>query len=60
MRYMKKILTLIFEPLKAFANRNLAEKISSFFFKQKWMIYVLSLIITVLILVITYILNVNW
>ncbi len=60
MRLFKKILTFIFEPLKAFANRNIAEKISSFFFKNKWMIYVLSAIITLLILTITYILNVNW
>jgi t-SNARE complex subunit (syntaxin) len=60
MKTLKKILTLLFEPLKAFANRNLAEKTSAFFYKNKWMIYVVSFIITMLVLVITYVLSISW
>lgn len=60
MKIIKKILTLIFEPLRAFANRNIAEKTSSFFNKNKWMIYVVSFLITLAVLFITYILNISW
>lgn len=60
MKTLKTILTFIFEPLKAFANRNLAEKTSTFFNKNKWMIYVVSLIFTLLIIIITYVLEVTW
>lgn len=60
MKIFKTILTFIFEPLKAFANRNLAEKTSAYFNKNKWMIYVVSFIITLLIIVITYVLEVTW
>ena len=52
---LKKLFTLIFEPLKAFANRNLAEKIAMFFSKNKWMTYVLSVVITVIILLMFYV-----
>jgi len=51
---LKKLLTLIFEPLRAFANRNLAEKTSMFFQKNKWMTYVLSVVITVIIILMFY------
>ncbi len=60
MKTLKRILTLIFEPLRAFANRNLAEKTSSFFSKNKWMIYVVSFLITLFVLFITYVLEVSW
>ncbi len=60
MKLLKKILTFIFEPLKAFANRNLAEKTSNYFNKNKWMIYVLSFVLTALILFITYALKISW
>lgn len=60
MKTLKKILTLIFEPLKALSNRNIAEKTSSYFNKNKWMIYVVSFLITLLVLFITYILKVSW
>ncbi|HAX01982.1 MAG: hypothetical protein A2Y45_02635 [Tenericutes bacterium GWC2_34_14] len=60
MKILKKILTLIFEPLKALSNRNLAEKTSSFFNKNRWMIYVVSFIITMLVLIITYVLSISW
>ena len=60
MKTLKRILTLVFEPLRAFANRNLAEKTSSFFNKNKWMIYVVSFLITLIILFITYVLEVSW
>ncbi|MBU1142035.1 MAG: hypothetical protein KKH92_00150 [Firmicutes bacterium] len=51
---IKKILTLLFEPLKAFANRNLAEKISIYFNKNKWMTYVIALIFTLIIIFLGY------
>ena len=60
MKTLKRILTLVFEPLRTFANRNLAEKTSSFFNKNKWMIYVVSFLITLIILFITYVLEVSW
>lgn len=60
MKTLKKILTLIFEPLKALSNRNIAEKTSSYFNKNKWMIYVVSFLITLLVLFVTYILKVSW
>jgi hypothetical protein len=60
MKTIKNILTFIFEPLKAFANRNLAEKVSTYFNKNKWMIYVVSFMITILIILITYVLEVTW
>ncbi len=51
---LKKIWTLFFEPLKAFANRNLAEKISTYFTKNKWMTYIIALIFTLIIIFIGY------
>jgi len=60
MNTIKKILTFIFEPLRAFANRNIAEKTSTFFSKNKWMIYVVSFLITLVVLVITYVLEISW
>ena len=51
---LKKIWTLLFEPLKAFANRNLAEKVSNYFSKNKWMTYVIALIFTLIIIFIGY------
>lgn len=59
MQTIKKILTLLFEPLKAFSNRNVAEKVSKFFIEHRWMIYVVSFLITMLILFTTYILQSN-
>lgn len=60
MKLLKKILTLIFEPLKALANRNIAEKTSSYFNKNRWMIYVVSFLITLVVLFVTYILKISW
>jgi hypothetical protein len=51
----KKLLNIILEPLKAFANRNFAEKTAIYFSKNKWMIYVLSFLLTVLMLVLFYV-----
>jgi hypothetical protein len=51
----KKLLNIILEPLKAFANRNFAEKTAIYFSKNKWMIYVLSFILTMLMLVLFYV-----
>jgi hypothetical protein len=60
MKTIKKILTFIFEPLRAFANRNLAEKTAAFFSKNKWMIYLVSFLITLVVLFITYVLEISW
>jgi membrane-bound acyltransferase YfiQ involved in biofilm formation len=51
---IKKIWTLFFEPLKAFANRNLAEKVSTYFNKNKWMTYIIALIFTLIIIFLGY------
>jgi hypothetical protein len=53
---MKKLLTLIFEPIKAFSNRNVAEKISQFFSKNKWLAYVVALVATLTLFVLYYVL----
>lgn len=60
MKILKKILTFIFEPLKTLSNRNIAEKTSSYFNKNKWMIYVVSFLITFIVLFVTYFLKVTW
>jgi len=58
---LKKFLTLIFEPLKAFSNRNIAEKTATYFNKNKWLAYVVSIVITLAILVIKYVIpNIAW
>ncbi|MDO9629186.1 MAG: hypothetical protein Q7I99_04725 [Acholeplasmataceae bacterium] len=51
---IKKLWTLFFEPLKAFANRNLAEKVSLYFNKNRWMTYVVALIFTLIIIFLGY------
>lgn len=53
---IKRILLGIIEPLKALSNRKFAEKAAEFFEKNSWAIYVLSLIITLTIMFLTYIL----
>jgi len=58
---MKKILTLFVEPLKFFASRNFAEKVSVYFSKNKIMTYFVSFLITAIIIFFAYILpNVKW
>lgn len=52
---MKKLFYLIIEPLKAFANRNFAEKLSTIYNKNKWIAYVLSIILTIVVLFLAYI-----
>jgi hypothetical protein len=51
----KKLLNILLEPLKAFANRNFAEKTAVYFSKNKWMIYVLSVIVTIIMLALFYV-----
>lgn len=53
---MKKLLTLIFQPLKYLASRSFAEKVSIYFTKHRWMVYLVSLLITLLIVFFSYIL----
>ncbi len=53
---IKKILTLIFEPIRAFSNRNFAEKLSIYYSKNKWIAFVLSLLITLVIFTLAYVL----
>lgn len=53
---MKKILNLIFEPLKAISNRNFAEKLSVFYSKNRWLSFVLAFIITAIMIFLVYIL----
>jgi uncharacterized BrkB/YihY/UPF0761 family membrane protein len=53
---MKKLLTLIFEPIKAFSNRNVAEKISQFFSKNKWLAFVVALVVTLVMFILYYVL----
>jgi len=61
MKMIKKILVLIFEPIRALSNRTFAEKAESFFAKNKWAIYVLSLLVTAIILFLVYFLpNISW
>jgi len=52
---LKKFLTLVFEPLKAFSNRNIAEKTSNYFNKNKWLAYVISFLITLAIMLFKYV-----
>jgi hypothetical protein len=51
----KKLLNILLEPLKAFANRNFAEKTAIYFSKNKWMVYVLSVIVTLVMLALFYV-----
>jgi hypothetical protein len=58
---MKKLFTLIVEPLKFFASRNFAEKVSVYFSKHRVMTYLVAFVITVIIIFFSYILpNVKW
>ncbi len=52
---IKKLLTFIFEPLRAFSNRNFAEKLSLFYQKNKWISVFLALLITLVIVFFTYV-----
>ncbi|MDX9691717.1 MAG: hypothetical protein RBT45_04615 [Acholeplasmataceae bacterium] len=52
---MKKILLLFVQPFKFFASRNFAEKTAIYFSKHRYMIYVLSLVITLFMIFLIYI-----
>ncbi len=52
---MNRLIALIIEPLKTFSNRNFAERLSALYSKNKWIAYVLSLLITIVILGLAYI-----
>jgi hypothetical protein len=53
---IKRILLGIVEPLKALSNRKFAEKAAEFFEKNNWAVYVLSLLITLTVMFLVYIL----
>ncbi len=53
---IKKLFITIIEPLKSFANRNFAEKLSVFYHKNKWISYVIALLITLILLFLNYVL----
>ena len=53
---IKKFFTIIIEPLKSFANRNFAEKLSVFYHKHKWISYLLAFLATIVLLVLNYVL----
>ncbi|MFH0767664.1 MAG: hypothetical protein ABH890_05910 [Bacillota bacterium] len=53
---IKKVLALIFEPLRSFSNRNFAEKLSVFYHKNKWIAYVLAILLTAIMVFLAYIL----
>lgn len=53
---IKKIILSLLEPLKALSNRSFAEKAAQFFEKQKWATYVLSFLLTTIILFLVYVL----
>jgi hypothetical protein len=58
---MKRLFTLIVEPLKFFASKNFAEKASVYFNKNKAMTFLVAFVITLMIIFFAYILpNVKW
>ncbi|MDD3067254.1 MAG: hypothetical protein PHF13_00120 [Acholeplasmataceae bacterium] len=58
---MKKIITLIFEPFKFFANRSVAEKLSIYLSKNPALIVIISIFVTLTIIFFTYIFpNITW
>ncbi|MDY0338838.1 MAG: hypothetical protein RBQ78_03645 [Acholeplasmataceae bacterium] len=58
---MKKIMTLIFEPFKFFANRIVAEKLSIYLSKNPALIVIISIFVTLTIIFFTYIFpNITW
>lgn len=54
MKFFEKLFQFLIEPIKTITNRNLAEKTSMFFSKHKGAIYVLSFLLTALIIYINY------
>lgn len=51
-----RILLYIFNPLRAFANKKVAEKMYLLCNKNKWVAYALSFVITVFIIFLIYLL----
>jgi len=57
----KKIVYLFLEPLKALSNRNIAERTSNFFAKNHWLAYALSIVVTLIMVFLHYILpHIAW
>lgn len=55
---MKKILSFFLEPIKAFSNRQVAEKTANYYHKHPWIAYVIALIITVVLILLNYVLDI--
>jgi hypothetical protein len=51
---MKKILTFFIEPFKIISNRNISEKITTFFSKHPILFVLASFIIAMIIVLFTY------
>jgi len=54
MLILEKIIRIIFEPFKFISNKNLSERLSKFFQKNTYAIYILAFLITILIFIIRY------
>lgn len=52
---MKKFFDILLEPLKAFASRDFAEKLSVFLNRRKFLLYVIAAVITLLAVYVHYI-----
>lgn len=58
---MKKLITLIFEPFKFFANRSAAEKASTYLVRHPAVIVIISILVTATIIFFSYIFpNIVW
>lgn len=51
---MKRILTLIFDPLRMFSGRRISDKTVSYFEKRPFLTVLVSLLITLVIIVLIY------
>lgn len=51
---MKKIIELIFQPFKFFASKNIAESISNFLGKRPYLQYILTTLITLIVIFLKY------
>ena len=51
---MKKVLDFIFQPLKLVSHRHISEKLALFFSKHDIAVYIVSALVTALILYLVY------
>ena len=58
---MKKLVTMLFEPFKFFANRSVAEKLSVYLSKNPALVVIISIFVTLTLIFFTYIFpNITW